>query len=95
MDSIPMWQDIVFSLGQVLFVVALLPSVFSKDKPALSSSLMTGCILATFGITYASMGLYWSAGTAAAIAATWFVLAVQKFLMNQKATVSKDTFSGQ
>jgi len=84
METFPAWQDLVFTFGQLLFVVALVPSIISADKPALSSSLMTGTILAIFGATYASMGLWWSAASSAVIAGTWFVLATQTLYVRRK-----------
>jgi len=73
------WQDILLSIGQFVFAVALLPSVFSKDKPALSTSLTTGIVLAIFAFTYFTLKL-WSAATfAVLVGAIWFILAVQKY----------------
>jgi hypothetical protein len=73
------WQDALLSAGQYIFVLALLPSVFGKDKPALSSSLLTGAVLAAFALAYFTLGLLSSAIAACAISATWFVLAWQKY----------------
>ncbi|HZX49578.1 MAG TPA: hypothetical protein VFE94_00300 [Candidatus Paceibacterota bacterium] len=78
------WQDIVFSIGSWVFVFALLPSVFSKDKPAFSSSITTATVLTVFVFTYASLGLWLTAVSAGLLTLTWCVLAIQKFLMNQK-----------
>ncbi len=81
------WQDVVISIGQWIFVVALLPSVFGKDKPALSTSLITGAVLAAFAVTFATL-LFWNSAISAAILSlTWFVLAVQKHPLekNKKA----------
>jgi hypothetical protein len=73
------WQDILLSIGNYLFVVALLPSVFGTDKPALSSSLMTGAVLGCFTVIYASLSL-WSASIAVGLSSfVWFVLAYQQW----------------
>ena len=72
------WQDIIFSIGQWVFIIALIPSVVSKDKPALSSSLMTGSVLAVFAFTYFTLSLWMSGASTILVAAIWFILAIQK-----------------
>ncbi len=71
------WQDIVFTVGQFIFIGALLPAVLSAQKPPLSTCLITGSVLAIFAGTYASLGFWLSAITAAAVSLLWFVLVVQ------------------
>jgi len=78
------WQDIVFSIGAWIFVIALLPSVFGKDKPALLSSLITGSVLAIFAFTYVSLSLGMAALSTSMVSLTWFVLAIQKIMINRK-----------
>lgn len=58
------WQDWVFGIGTIIFAIALLPSVFGKEKPAISTSVPTGAILMFFAFTQASLSL-------------WFTLAIQ------------------
>ncbi len=77
------WQDIILSVGQYIFVLALLPSVFGRDKPALSSSLLTGSVLAIFSCVYASLTLWGSTIASAIVAATWFLLAWQQYWKKQ------------
>lgn len=73
------WQDIILTVGNYIFAIALLPSVFGPDKPALSSSLMTGTVLAIFGVVYLSLGLVSSTFSVALTSVIWFVLAYQKW----------------
>lgn len=73
-----MWQDYVFALGSLVFVVALIPSIRSVDKPALTSSLLTGSILLVFALTYVTMDLWYACATTLATSACWFTLAWQK-----------------
>ncbi|TSD05305.1 MAG: hypothetical protein Greene07147_626 [Parcubacteria group bacterium Greene0714_7] len=73
------WQDIVLSIGQYIFVIALLPSVFGKDKPALSSSLLTGTVLGVFSVVYATLGLWSSTVASILVTATWLLLAWQQY----------------
>lgn len=72
------WQDIVLSIGSLVFVIALLPSVLGKDKPAFSTSLMTGLVLTIFTATYATLSLKYTTVTTGVSAALWLVLAAQK-----------------
>ena len=72
------WQDIVLTLGSIIFLVALVPSIRSKDKPALMTSLMTGLVLFVFATTYITLDLWFSAATTALTGMLWLVLAVQK-----------------
>jgi hypothetical protein len=73
------WQDVVYAIGQWIFIIALVPSVLGKDKPALSTSLTTGLVLAVYVVTLISLNLWISAISSAVTAATWFILAYQKF----------------
>ncbi|MDO8620333.1 MAG: hypothetical protein Q7R64_03230 [bacterium] len=79
-----MWQDIVFSVGQWIFIIALIPSLLSKEKPALSTSLMTGTVLAVFAFTYSTLSLWTASVSTVLSAGTWFVLAVQKYNSDRK-----------
>lgn len=76
-----LWQDIVFSIGQWFFIIALIPSLISKDKPAFSSSISTGAVLLVFAFTYMSLGLWTSGVSSLLLAGMWFALAVQKYLL--------------
>ena len=55
------WQDWVFSIGTWIFIIALIPTLRGKQKPELSTSLVTGGILAIFVATYLSLNLWLSA----------------------------------
>lgn len=78
------WQDVVIAIGNWIFVIALIPTVRAKEKPALSTSILTGAVLAVFSFTFSTLSLLNSAVSAAAISITWFILAGQKLLRNQK-----------
>lgn len=82
------WQDIVLSIGSWIFAIALIPSVLSKDKPALSSSLMTGSVLGVYAITYVSLSLWVAAASTVLVAGVWFTLAVQKYRADRSARKS-------
>lgn len=74
------WQDIVLAIGSLVFAIALIPSLLSKDKPALLTSGSTSLVLFVFTITYASLSLWYATVTTALSAALWGVLALQKLI---------------
>ena len=79
-----LWQDWVITLGSLIFVLALFPSVLGKDKPALSTSLMTGTVLVIFALVYLTLSLWTSAVTTFLTGTLWFILAIQKIISNKK-----------
>ncbi|MGM0482405.1 MAG: hypothetical protein ACQEP6_00870 [Patescibacteria group bacterium] len=78
------WQDIVLSVGQWVFILALLPSLLSKDKPALMTSVITGTVLAVFAFTFSTLALWASAVSTGAVSLVWFILAFQKYRLIQR-----------
>ena len=73
------WQDIVLSAANFVFIVALLPAVLSKEKPPVSTSLMTGTALAVIAAVNASLDLWFASGVVSVTATLWFILAVQQW----------------
>jgi hypothetical protein len=73
-----MWQDYVFLTGQWIFIIALLPSIFSVHKPELLTSVMTGLVLLVYAVTFYSMGLVYGAISTAITAVCWLILAYQR-----------------
>lgn len=72
------WQDIVFMIGGFLFVWALWPSVFGKDKPDTKTSIRTGVVLTAFVTCYATLGLWLAAASTTLTALMWYILFFQK-----------------
>jgi hypothetical protein len=72
------WQDWVLSIGSLLFVIALLPSIFGKDKPALKTCVLTAIVMTAFSITYGSLGLWYTMFTSAIVTIEWYILWYQK-----------------
>lgn len=70
------------SLAQLVAVFSLLPSILSKDKPALATSVMSFLLAVIVGTCLLSLQLWFSAATAYAIALTWMVLVIQKYQIN-------------
>ena len=78
------WQDKVIAIGQWLFVIALIPTIKARDKPALSTSLMTGTILGVFAFTFTTLSLWISALSTLLVSGMWFILALQKYRQIKK-----------
>jgi len=72
------WQDVVITIGQTIFAVALIPSIIGKDKPALTSSLVTGTFLIIFAFTFATLSLWLAVISSTINGVLWFILAYQK-----------------
>ncbi|MCL4357527.1 hypothetical protein M1512_01360 [Patescibacteria group bacterium] len=73
------WQETVLAVGQIVFIVALLPSLFSRDKPEIWTSIITGTVALSIAITYATMNLPLAAISALFNFIFWSILAVQKY----------------
>ncbi len=73
------WQDPVLASGSLVFIIALVPSLVSTKKPALSTSVLTGTVLAAFAAVYASLSLWFTTITTSVTSICWLVLALQQF----------------
>jgi len=73
------WQELVFTAGGFVFFIALLPSIFSKNKPAFITSLTTASFLSLFVVAFATLDLWWSAGAQALGALAWWILTIQSW----------------
>lgn len=78
------WQDLVLTVGQTFFVIALIPSIKGKDKPAFLTSLITVVVLLFFAISYFTLSLWGSMLGALLNSLGWSILAVQKYLIDKK-----------
>ena len=73
-----MWQDYVIAIGSWLFIIALIPTIISKEKPALTTSLLTASVLTSYVLCFSSLGMLMSAISGAGTALCWWILAFQK-----------------
>lgn len=73
------WQDVILTVGNLIFAVSLIPSIRSKDKPHVLTSFMTGAVLVVFSITYMTLNLYFAMAVLLGTASMWFFLAWQKY----------------
>lgn len=81
------WQDIVFTVGSIGFIIALIPTVLAYEKPAILTSVWTGVTLLVFSVVYLTLDLYMSATVTCITAFTWLLLAWQKFSQNRQEIV--------
>lgn len=78
------WHDIIFFVGIWIFAIALIPTVISKDKPPIKTSLSTAIVMTIFAVNYFSLTLYLSALTSTVTAGLWYVIAYQKYQQKKK-----------
>lgn len=86
------WQDIIIAAGQWVFLLALLPSIFGKDKPALATSIATSGVLAVLAFTYSTLSLWVSTISGILVSVAWFILAVQKHKMGKQEKKNGESF---
>lgn len=82
------WQDWIFSLGQVIFLIALIPTLKGRDKPAFTTSAVTATILAIFALTYFTLNLLFTTVSSIFMTAAWATLALQKYLQDRQSLSS-------
>lgn len=74
-----MWQDWIITIGQALFIVALVPAVLAKEKPPLLTSLLSAAVLFVFGIVYITLSFWFAALSTTGTGVLWAILAFQKW----------------
>ena len=71
------WQDKVFSVGEIVFLTGLIPSLLTDQKPAATTSIATAIMLYAFLFVHASYGLWVTFTLTAFTATVWLALGVQ------------------
>lgn len=84
-----MWQDYGLGVAQVLFIVALVPSILSGDKPAAATSWPTAAGLAFTAFIFATLGLWLALTISALSACLWLTLAIQASARGRNGTDAK------
>lgn len=79
-----MIQDYIFTAGTIIFILALFPSILGKDKPAITTSLLTATTLFVFALTYISLELWFTSALTFVTSALWYTLAAQEFIKKRK-----------
>jgi hypothetical protein len=67
-------NDLVFTIGSIVFLIALIPSLTSENKPDKTTSAITSSVLFLFTLNYLSIGLYISAFVGFITAFAWLIL---------------------
>ena len=78
------WQDIVISICQIGFVIALIPSIRSRQKPILFTSMTTFILVSIITLCLFSLKLWFAGITGAMIAVAWGTLVVQRLAIDKK-----------
>ncbi|GAC1388081.1 MAG: hypothetical protein NVS1B7_7710 [Candidatus Saccharimonadales bacterium] len=73
------WQDVVLAVCIFGFNVALVPSVLSKQKPAIPTSVLTASFQVTILTVYINLHLWYSAVMSLINATLWSILGIQKY----------------
>lgn len=81
------WQDLLLTLGQIIFTISLLPSILSKNKPAFITSMLTTVLLIIFALIYISLSLYLASMAISLTAVAWAILAYQKYQIERKIKI--------
>lgn len=73
------WQDFLLSVCVIIFNLALLPSIKSKHKPSLATSLINVAALLLELIAFISLSLWYAAVMVVINATLWAILALQRY----------------
>ena len=76
------WQDAILTVGQIIFIIALIPSILSKNKPAQATSFLTGSVALSIAFVYVTLSLWFAAATAGINAVFWYILLTQSYRRN-------------
>jgi len=72
------WQDIVFSLGSIVFTIALIPAILERRYPPASTCVLTGVMVGVYAATDLTLELWFSAITSAISALLWIWMGVKQ-----------------
>lgn len=86
-----MWQDWIVSIMQWVFILSLLPTIFSTtQKPPISTSLVSGVGMWVLSATYFTLNLTVSTFSSFLLGALWIVVAYQRHRLNTKENEKAD-----
>lgn len=71
------WQDLVFGIGSILFIFALIPTLKGTKKPDPTTSAITATVLFMFSCTYWTLELYFASVTSYITAILWLLILTQ------------------
>lgn len=71
-----MWQDYVFALSNLFFILSLVPMLRNRETVVTRwTSVPTTICLIALAFTYLSLDLYWAAAATVALASLWTAVA--------------------
>src|SRR5438445_451365 len=77
--SMHRWQDYVLAVTAFGFSVALIPTIRSKNKPPILTSLGSSVFLVAVLIAYGSLSLWYSVFMVGLNLSMWLIIALQKY----------------
>jgi predicted branched-subunit amino acid permease len=78
------WQDAVLTGCNIVLIAALIPTVLSaKQKPAISTSVITGMVIALMSAVFFTLALWLAATTALVECCLWAIIAGQSWRLRQ------------
>lgn len=77
------WQDIGIMIVQWAALVALLPTLWSKDKPPILTSIFTGTLLVALGFIFSTLHFWSSMISSLAVGIIWLVIGFQKYRIDK------------
>ena len=83
-----MWQDWVIAICQWGFALALLPTVFGKEKPEVSTALVTAVLAGVVAATFATIPLIWAAVATGSTSVIWFIITAQSWRRRRQPPAS-------
>lgn len=72
------WQDYIITVGCFGFALALLPSIFGKNKPSKASCLITVVLLTIISFAFATLKLWLSMASELIAIIAWLILYFQQ-----------------
>lgn len=80
-----MWQDAIFGPGNLIFLLALVPTIRAVEKPRMATSVLTSITLVAFVVAHVSLRLWWAAAITTIEAGAWGFLAWQVLRRRKEA----------
>jgi len=85
-----MWQDYVFSIGNVLFSIMLISSLLTSAKPHWLTSALTSALLFLFGYCFSTLNLKLAMVASFITATAWMILFIQSMRIKYLIYKMKD-----
>ena len=73
------WQDWVFTVGGLVMLLTLVPTIRGEQKPAVATSVGNVGIVLVFAGAFVSLGLWFSVVMNIFIAIAWAILGFQRW----------------